>query len=545
MHYNDAFRAAGMLGKGQLSGIFMAFVMNFYCGWQSVIPVFVGADVSFKCADNCTDSLDWVYEESDDSFDNKCVEGCQKYVYDNSPGSIISEYDLACGGNKVLATISNSAFWVGFLISCFVAGYAGDRFGRRPINLAVMLFYFIFSTASVFSFDIWFYTIMRFFCGFCHGGFIAMSFLLMAEVIDKRYLAEFSMGSQVLFALGEMLAPAIGYAFKNSWRYQVLTVSLAIIPIFIFAVIFVPESPLWLHSKGRYRKAQEVLRLLAKLNNRDPSIIVLGDETSQDADANDFNSSIVSNSVSEDEQISISDTQELINEVDQANSELTVSIVDLFRTGPAIMLSLGQISAWFSVSLVFFGLIFGVGEIGGSIYLNSALLSGVEIPVWFICFAMNYCGRKPTFLACLILSSLACLILPFTQPLAEGHVQIAFAMVGKCMAAGGFNILYTYSPELYPTVLRGTGLLLCSAAARVAVIIAPFVTNLSYGPYDCTPYIIFAACGFLSSVFVFFFGPETLNKPLSNTIKDFYTFAADHRNVSVPISNEVSQHDYE
>ena len=108
-----------------------------------------------------------------------------------------------------------------------------------------------------------------------------------------------------------------------------------------------------------------------------------------------------------------------------------------------------------------------------------------------------------------------------------------------------FNILYTYSPELYPTVLRGIGLLLCSAAARVAVIIAPFVTNLSYGPYDCTPYIIFAACGFLSSVFVFFFGPETLNKPLSNTIKDFYTFAADHRNVSGPISNEVSQHDYE
>ena len=47
-----------------------------------------------------------------------------------------------------------------------------------------------------------------------------MGFLLMAEAIDKNYLAVFSMGAHAVFAVGEMLAPAVGFLFKNSWRYQ-------------------------------------------------------------------------------------------------------------------------------------------------------------------------------------------------------------------------------------------------------------------------------------------------------------------------------------
>ena len=542
MQYYEAFDAAGKMGKGQYVVISMTLAQNLFCGWQSVLAVFVAFDVDFKCADNETDTVAWVYEDSD-SYNSKCVDGCNKYVYKDNPSSIVTDWDLACGLNKVLGSMSNSAFWVGFLISCFVTGYAGDRFGRRPTNLCCMAFYFIFSFASMFSFDIWFYMVMRFFCGFCHGGYIAMAFLLMAEIIDKKYLAELSMGAQVFFAFGEIFAAGVGYIFKSSWRYQLMTVSLVLVPVFILNIVLVPESPLWLHSKGRIHEAQKILRHVARLNKKDPSVIVLNDEPSPEKSAKC--SRVSSNSsVSDDDDVNASDHQNLIaSEHGSSESELTVSIVDLFRTTPAVMVSLGQISAWFAISLVFYGLIFGVGNIGGDEYLNSALLAAVEIPVWFMCFAMNYFGRKPVFLCCLIISSVACAILPFTKPLADGNVQIVFALISKCMAAGGFNLLYTYSPELYPTVLRGTGLLLCSAAARVAVIIAPFVTDLDYGPYDCTPYIIFASSGAFASVFVIFYGPETLNKPLSNTIKDFYEFCGGST-ISVEVSDE-SQHGIE
>ena len=64
-------------------------------------------------------------------------------------------------------------------------------------------------------------------------------------------------------------------------RCQVLTVSLSIVPLFVLFAI-VPESPLWLRSKGRLKEAQRVLRCIAKVNKKDPSVIVLVDESSHD-----------------------------------------------------------------------------------------------------------------------------------------------------------------------------------------------------------------------------------------------------------------------
>ena len=351
-----------------------------------------------------------------------------------------------------------------------MTGYAGDRFGRRPINLLVLFFYFIFSFASVFSFNVWFYSAVRIFCGFCQGGYVAMAYLLMIEITDKKYLAQLSMSVMAFYALGEVFATAIGYLLKDSWRYQILTISLVLIPIFILNIFLVPESPLWLHSKGRVEEAQHILRRLAKLNKRDPSVIVLLDKDSASQKrksllGEDPNMTLVSD---EEDSISASQNQILIKygEENKSAKDANVSIVDLFRTTPAIMMSVGQISAWFAISLVYFGLIFGVGDIGGDVYVNSALLASVELTVCLFFMPMNYFGRKPTFLFCLIISSIACVVLPFTKPLADGKVQIVFALISKCMAAGGFDLLYTYSPELYPTVLRGTGLLLCSASAR-------------------------------------------------------------------------------
>ena len=83
----------------------------------------------------------------------------------------------------------------------------------------------------------------------------------------------------------------------------------------------------------------------------------------------------------------------------------SVSLIDLFRTFPAFMLSVGQICSWFTVSLVYYGLTFGVDGISGNAYLNSILLALCEFPVWFVSFAMDKYGRKTSFYVCLILSS--------------------------------------------------------------------------------------------------------------------------------------------
>ena len=42
-------------------------------------------------------------------------------------------------------------------------------------------------------------------------------------------------------------------------------------------------------------------------------------------------------------------------------------------------------------------------------------------------------------------------------------------------ASGAFAIIYVYTAEVYPTVVRGTGLGLNSLAGRIGAIVAPMV----------------------------------------------------------------------
>ena len=199
MTYEEAFTAAGTLGKGQLPVILGTIFMLFYAGWQSVLPVFVAIDVPFRCNKSLSEGLELVPSDSDDSYDSKCIDRCEHYDYDSSLSSIIKDFDLACGDRKFLATLSNAAYWTSYLISCFFTGYLGDRFGRKTVNIFVIFLFCLFSTVSVFSPNIWFYIAMRFLCGFGDGGFVAMSFMILVESVDRERLALICMLVQVSF----------------------------------------------------------------------------------------------------------------------------------------------------------------------------------------------------------------------------------------------------------------------------------------------------------------------------------------------------------
>ena len=222
------------------------------------------------------------------------------------------------------------------------------------------------------------------------------------------------------------------------------------VPIWFIFAVFIPESPMWLNSRKRFREAEKVLCLIAERNGNDPSTIRLSANGSAKSEKTETSTGMVLSMKSPEP---LDDLE--IKKRPGSKLDDTASILDLFRTFPAFMLSGGQICSWFTVSLVYFGLTFGVGGISGSPYINSILLAICEFPVWLVAFAMDKYGRKVAFYVCLLLSSAACFTLPFTAPIAGGVFQIAFAMVGKGMVTAAFDLLFTYTPELYPTVLRG------------------------------------------------------------------------------------------
>ena len=55
---------------------------------------------------------------------------------------------------------------------------------------------------------------------------------------------------------------------------------------------------------------------------------------------------------------------------------------------------------------------------------------------------------------------------------------LVLALIGRLGASAGFHLAYQYSAELFPTVVRNSGMGLCSCMARIGGIIAPLVADL-------------------------------------------------------------------
>ncbi|NWX41728.1 S22AD protein, partial [Steatornis caripensis] len=88
------------------------------------------------------------------------------------------------------------------------------------------------------------------------------------------------------------------------------------------------------------------------------------------------------------------------------------------------------------------------------------------------------------------------------------------AIIGKFTASASFSTSYVYSAELFPTVVRQTGLGLCSMSARMAGIMAPLIRLL--GEYHgAIPMAIFGSAPVLGGLLCILL-PETHGADLAD-----------------------------
>ncbi|XP_063724569.1 organic anion transporter 3-like [Symsagittifera roscoffensis] len=522
--------AAGNFGKAQWIIILLNFYITSYVGWQAYIPVFATREVDFYCADNSNSSeisqididsnlstkryLETSKNNGSD-FDQTCVDHCSKYVYKSKPNSIVSDFDLACGSDKFLVAFSNSIYWIAYFIGCFVTGALSDKLGRRNVASVLLIGLAVSTSGIFFTNNIYLYLFLRFVNGFC-GLSGAIDYIILAESIDKKRLSKIGMTNQVIFVIGELACILFGYLFQQNWHWQFFAMAVPCYLYIALHIFFMPESARWLHSQRKFRKAEAALKKIAQINRRDPSLIYIEDA----ADSLKHSSELLGDHTDTDSREMIVNTSSV-----GSQTESKPNLFDLFRTIPSARLTITGALSWFACSLVYYGLTYDVQNIGGDFFLNNILLSLTEVPAWGICIAMDKFGRLRTFYTSIFICSIACAILPFTEPVLDGNLQIGFAVIGKFLAAGCFDMLYVYQSEQLPTVLRSTGLTFCSASARVASIAAPFVIELKLGPYNSVPYLIFAVCGLIVSTCVFFVGVETRGKPFITTVEEYKELA--------------------
>ncbi|KAF6082974.1 solute carrier family 22 member 5 [Phyllostomus discolor] len=130
-----------------------------------------------------------------------------------------------------------------------------------------------FSFLQVFSKNFEMFAVLFFIVGMGQISNYVAAFVLGTEILSKSVRIVFStLGVCIFYAFGYMLLPLFAY-FIRDWRMLLLALT---VPGVLCALLwwFIPESPRWLISQGRFKEAEVIIHRAAKINGIvAPSII--------------------------------------------------------------------------------------------------------------------------------------------------------------------------------------------------------------------------------------------------------------------------------
>ncbi|XP_036405952.1 solute carrier family 22 member 16 [Megalops cyprinoides] len=440
---------------------------------------------------------------------SKTMHSCMgRFVYDNSEvqQSIVMDWDLVCE-REWLAKLCQPTFMLGVLIGALVFGDIADRVGRRPILMLTSFCQFGFGVCVAFSGNYYFFVVLRFLLAMVSSGYLVVVFVYVTEFTGIKVRTWTSMHVHAAFAVGIMVVALVGYLVRVWWIYQII-LSLSTFPFLFFCWKF-PETPFYLLAKGKYHEAQALLDSIARFNGLPVSLKV--------SDLMD---------TEEDASLTKGDKPE------EEKPQKKLSILDLFGTWRMAGRTLTVWAVWFIGSLGYYVFSLGSVNLGGNQYINLFLAGAVELPSYLIgCAAMDRVGRKKTCAPALLLSGVACMLI-IVVPKDIEVLVIILSMTGKFAIAIAFGLIYLYSCELYPTVIRslavGSGSMMC----RVGSVVAPFCVYLA-DIWIYLPQLIVGILAFVIGVLTLLL-PETLGKPLTNTLEEAATLGSSHSEKSGP-----------
>ncbi|KAL2081789.1 hypothetical protein ACEWY4_021607 [Coilia grayii] len=436
---------------------------------------------------------------------NKTVTACATgFVYDLSEvhQSIVTDWDLVCE-REWLAKLTQPTFMLGVLIGALLFGDIADRVGRRPILMATSLCQFVFGVVVAFTGNYYFFVVMRFLLAMVSSGYLVVVFVYVTEFTGSKVRTWTSLHVHAAFAVGIMVVALVGYLVRVWWLYQII-LTLSTSPFLLFCWKL-PETPFYLLAKGRHRQAQTLLDNMASLNGL-PATLKVSDLIEGSGEAAPV--------VGKEAQTGATASRE----GPSGQAERKMSILDLFGSCKMAVRTLVCWAIWFIGSLGYYVFSLGSVNLGGNQYINLFLAGAVEIPSYLVaCYAMDRVGRKKTCAPALLLSGVACMLIIFVPGDIE-VLAIVLSMTGKFAVAIAFGLIYLYTCELYPTVIRslavGSGSMMC----RVGSVVAPFCVYLA-DIWTYMPQLIVGVLAFIIGILTMLL-PETLGEPLTSTLEE-------------------------
>ncbi|KAK9689055.1 hypothetical protein RND81_09G032000 [Saponaria officinalis] len=397
-------------------------------------------------------------------------------------GSTISEWGLFCE-NKYKVGLVQGLFFFGCMIGAGIFGHLSDSsLGRKGSLLVVCIINAILGCLTAFSPNYIIYVFLRFLTGFGVGGVGLCAFVLATEPVGPTKRGVAGMSTFYFFSGGIALLSGIAYVFP-SWRALYIASSVPSIVYIVVVIPFLIESPRWYLVKGKTKEAMTVMHSMAQCNGRTVPQRV---ELALDDDSNN-----------------------------DRDGEIKGNLIDVLKSPVTRLRLFLSVAINFCCATVYYGLSLNVVNLDTNLYLNVFLNAVAEMPAFTLTAIMlDRLGRKPLTIGTLCFSGGFCLLGALMKNYGTWKIlRMICGIFGIFGMAGTYNLLFIYTVELFPTVVRNAALGCTTQASQMGAILAPFVVVMGGG----LPFAVFASCGFVGGLLAVYL-PETLNRPLYDTM---------------------------
>ncbi|MQM16594.1 hypothetical protein Taro_049555 [Colocasia esculenta] len=402
--------------------------------------------------------------------------------------STVAEWGLVCGERYKVGLVQ-SGFFAGCMIGAGVFGHLSDSFlGRKGALTAVCALNAVFGFLTALSPDFWVYALLRLLTGFSTGGVGLCAFILATEPVGPTKRGIAGMSTFYFFSGGIAILSGVAYLFP-SWRALYVVTSLPSI-LFLAAVVpSVSESPRWYLVRRKVTEAMDIMREIARSNRRsvpDGVSLALDDDNGG--------------------------TGEETTDVEAAPSG---TLVDVVRSPVTRLRLVLTVLINFLCSVVYYGLSLNVVNLRTNLYVSVLLNAVAEMPAFMLtAVLLDRLGRRPLGVSTMWLSGGFCVVGSLLRGVGAAKVvRMVCGVLGIFGMAATYNLLFIYTAELFPTVVRSAALGCATQAGQMGAILAPLVVVMG----ETVPFAVFGACGAAGGLLAFYL-PETMNKPLYDTM---------------------------
>lgn len=372
---------------------------------------------------------------------------------------------------------------VGMAVGAVLAGELADRFGRKRLFMATLVLYSAATGLCSIAWSFESLLVFRFLVGFGLGGQLPAAVTLVTEYAPPAVRGRFIVLLESFWGVGWLLAALISYLVIPAFGWHAAFILGAAPALYVFHIFhWVPESVRYLLSRGQKEEAAAIVCRIERS---------CGIE------------SLSAMEMAEAEAAMPPEPQGKISFRELLTPDFIRRTLMLWLLWFGIVYSYYGIFTWLPSLMV----THGFTQIKSFEYVM--LMTVAQLPGYI---AAAYCverlGRKGTLVGFLV----SCAICAYF--FGQGGSTFTVLAWGCGMSffnLGAWGVVYSYTPELYPTRIRAIGSGWAAAVGRTGGILAPAIVgimlaaNCDFGDI----FLMFTGVMVGAALIVAVLGPET------------------------------------